>query len=218
MDILSQIWEIANHLDNYLAIITTEYGNVTYLFLFALILLETNFVLTPILPGVTVLFAAGTIAATGKLDPYALFGILSAAVFIGDMFNYLVGHRLGDRAYKMDNKFIRPSYIKFTEDFFNKHGSTTMFLARYFPIVRTFAPFVAGIVGMKFSRFFISSFLSALLYILLYVGAGYFFGHIPFVKDNLTLTLFIVAFASVIPAGYKGLHKYLKHRHLTKKG
>ncbi|GAB1443838.1 DedA family protein [Ignavibacteriales bacterium] len=218
MEIFNQIWEIVNHLDNYLSIITTEYGNITYLILFVLILLETNFVLTPILPGVTVLFAAGTIAATGKLNPYALFGILTAAVFIGDMLNYLIGHRLGERAYKMDNKFIRPSYIKFTEDFFNKHGSTTMFLARYFPIVRTFAPFVAGIVAMKFSRFFISSFLSAMLYILLYVGAGYFFGHIPIVKANLTLTLFIVAFASVIPAGYKAIHKYLKHKHLTKKG
>ncbi|MBK7865834.1 MAG: VTT domain-containing protein [Ignavibacteriales bacterium] len=218
MDFLGQIWEIVNHLDNYLSLLTTEYGNVTYLFLFILILLETNFVLTPILPGVTVLFAAGTIAAYGQLDPFALFTLFTAAVFIGDMINYAIGKRLGDRAYQMNNRFIKPSYIKATEDFFHKHGSTTMFLARYFPIVRTFAPFVAGIVKMKFSTFFLSSLLSAMMYILLYVGAGYFFGHIPFVKNNLTLTLFIVAFASVIPAGYKGIHKYIKHRHITKKG
>lgn len=218
MDFLGQIWEIVNHLDNYLSLLTTEYGNVTYLFLFILILLETNFVLTPILPGVTVLFAAGTIAANGQLDPFALFTLFTAAVFIGDMINYAIGKRLGDRAYQMNNRFINPSYIKYTEEFFRKHGSTTMFLARYFPIVRTFAPFVAGIVKMKFSRFFLSSLLSAGMYILLYVGAGYFFGHIPFVKNNLTLTLFIVAFASVIPAGYKGIHKYIKHRNLTKKG
>ncbi len=218
MDFLGQIWEIVNHLDNYLSLLTTEYGNVTYLFLFILILLETNFVLTPILPGVTVLFAAGTIAANGQLDPYALFTLFTAAVFIGDMINYAIGKRLGDRAYQMNNRFIKPAYIKATEAFFRKHGSTTMFLARYFPIVRTFAPFVAGIVKMKFSTFFLSSLLSAMMYILLYVGAGYFFGHIPFVKNNLTLTLFIVAFASVIPAGYKGIHKYIKHRNLTKKG
>lgn len=218
MDFLGQIWEVVNHLDNYLSLLTTEYGNVTYLFLFILILLETNFVLTPLLPGVTVLFAAGTIAANGQLDPYALFTLFTAAVFIGDMINYAIGKRLGDRAYQMNNRFIKPSYIKYTEDFFRKHGSTTMFLARYFPIVRTFAPFVAGIVKMKFSRFFLSSLLSAMMYILLYVGAGYFFGHIPFVKNNLTLTLFIVAFASVIPAGYKGIHKYIKHRNITKKG
>ncbi len=201
-----------NHLDNYLGMITAEFGRVTYIFLFLLIFLETNFVLTPILPGVTVIFAAGALAAVGILSIYALIPMFVLAVFAGDIINYILGRRLGERAYKMDNRFIRPSYLKFTEDFFHKHGKTTMFLARYFPIVRTFAPFVAGVVKMKFSPFLVASLLSALIYISLYALAGYFFGSIPFVKNNLTLTLFIVAFASVIPMAYKALHKYLKHK------
>ncbi len=201
-----------NHLDNYLGMITAEFGRVTYIFLFLLIFLETNFVLTPILPGVTVIFAAGALAAVGILNIYALVPLFVLAVFAGDIINYVLGRRLGERAYKMDNKFIRPSYLKATEEFFQKHGRTTMFLARYFPIVRTFAPFVAGVVKMKFSPFLIASVLSALIYISLYVLAGFFFGSIPFVKNNLTLTLFIVAFASLIPMGYKTLHKYLKHK------
>ncbi len=212
MEFLNHVWEILNHLDNYLGMITAEFGRVTYIFLFLLIFLETNFVLTPILPGVTVIFAAGALAAVGLLNPYALLMLFTLAVFTGDIINYVLGRRLGERAYKMDNKFIRPSYLKYTEDFFHKHGKTTMFLARYFPMVRTFAPFVAGIVKMKFGTFVISGAISALIYISLYLFAGFFFGSIPFVKDNLTLTLFIVAFASVIPMGYKALQKYLKHR------
>lgn len=212
MDLLNNVWEIMNHLDNYLGMITAEFGRVTYIFLFLLIFLETNFVLTPILPGVTVIFAAGALAAVGILNPYALLPLFTLAVFTGDLINYVIGRRLGERAYKMDNKFIRPSYLKATEDFFHKHGRTTMFLARYFPIVRTFAPFVAGVVKMKFSPFIVSSALSGLIYISLYLFAGYFFGSIPFVKNNLTLTLFIVAFASLIPMAYKAVHKYLKHK------
>ena len=216
MEFLGHLWEIVNHLDGYLSVIISEYGNITYLFLFVLILLETNFVLTPLLPGVTILFAAGTISAAGELNPYALYLLFTMAVFIGDILNYGLGRWLGERAYKMNNRFVRPSYLTATEGFFKKHGKTTMFLARYFPMVRTFAPFVAGIVKMKFSTFIITSLLSAAIYILIYVGAGYFFGHIPFVQKNLTLTLFIVAFASLIPMGYKALHNWLIHKKYLK--
>jgi membrane-associated protein len=215
MEFMSGIWEIVNHLDNYIQLIVTDYGLYTYLFLFLLVMLETNFVLTPILPGVTVIFAASAISATGKLDPFLIFALCSVAVFIGDISNYMIGRKLGKSAYKLSNRFISPVAIETTERFFHKHGRTTMYLARYIPLIRTFATFVAGIVKMKFSVFVVSCLFSAMIYIGLYVVAGYFFGHIPFVQNNLTITLFIVAFATLIPAGYKGLHKYLQHKKRT---
>ncbi|KAB2907588.1 MAG: VTT domain-containing protein [Ignavibacteriales bacterium] len=215
MEFLNQAWEVINHLDKYLEMIAAHFGRVTYIFLFLLIFLETNFVLTPILPGVTIIFAAGALAAVGMLNIYALIPIFIFAVFFGDILNYVLGRYWGEKAYKLDNKFIRPSYLKATEAFFDKHGRTTMFLARYFPLVRTFAPLVAGIVKMKFVPFLVASALSAAIYITIYTLAGYFFGSIPFVKDNLTVTLFVVAFASVIPMIYKALMKYLRHKKVS---
>lgn len=185
------------HLDKYLSTVITQYGAWTYGLLFFVVFVETGFVVTPFLPGDSLLFAAGTFAALGSLNVWLLFILLAIAAVVGDTVNYWIGHYLGDRAYNI--KWIKKEYLDRTHAFFEKHGGKTIFLARFVPIVRTFAPFVAGIGRMSYSYFFSYNVFGGITWVALFTFAGYFFGNIPFIRDHFSLVVIAIILISVVP-------------------
>jgi membrane-associated protein len=191
------------HLDEHLANIINQYGVWTYAILFLIIFMETGFVVTPFLPGDSLLFAAGTFAALGSLNVWLLLILLMVAAIVGDTVNYWIGHYLGDRAYNI--KWIKREYLDRTHAFFEKHGGKTIFLARFVPIVRTFAPFVAGMGKMSYGYFFSYNVFGAIAWVLLFTLLGYFFGNIPFVKANFELVIIAIILISVVPAVWEAL-------------
>jgi membrane-associated protein len=197
MELLASLLDLFLHLDEHLANVINQYGAWTYGLLFAVIFLETGFVVTPFLPGDSLLFAAGTFAALGALNVYFLAGLLMLAAILGDTVNYSIGRYLGDRAYNI--KWIKREYIDRTHAFFEKHGGKTIFLARFVPIVRTFAPFVAGIGKMSYSYFITYNFVGGIVWVLLFTFTGYFFGNIPFVKENFEFVIIGIILVSVMP-------------------
>ena len=162
------------------------------------------------MPGDSLIFASGTLAASGLLNVYYLFIILSLAAILGDSLNYFIGKYIGNKI--INHKWIKKEYITETQEFYNKHGGKTIILARFVPIVRTFAPFVAGIGKMNYSKFISYNIFGGILWVGIFVFAGYFFGNIPFVKDNLTLVLLLVIFASLIPILIGFIRNRLKKR------
>jgi membrane-associated protein len=197
MDFLSGLVDLFLHLDEHLANIINQYGAWTYAILFAVIFLETGVVVFPILPGDSLLFAAGTFAALGSMNIYLLVGLLMLAAILGDTVNYSIGHYLGERAYNI--KFLKKEYFDRTHAFFEKHGGKTIFLARFVPIVRTFAPFVAGIGKMSYTYFITYNFVGGIVWVLLFTLAGYFFGNIPFVRKNFELVIVAIILLSAVP-------------------
>jgi len=187
------------HLDEYMANIITQYGTWTYIILFGVIFVETGLVVMPFLPGDSLLFAAGTFAALDALNIYYLLGLLMFAAILGDTVNYSIGHYLGERAYNI--KWIKREYFDKTHAFFEKHGGKTIFLARFVPIVRTFAPFVAGIGKMSYGYFITYNFVGGITWVLLFTLAGYFFGNIPIVRENFELVIIAIILVSVVPMG-----------------
>ena len=187
------------HLDEYMANIITQYGTWTYIILFGVIFVETGLVVMPFLPGDSLLFAAGTFAALDALNIYYLIGLLMFAAILGDTVNYSIGHYLGERAYNI--KWIKKEYFDKTHAFFEKHGGKTIFLARFVPIVRTFAPFVAGIGKMSYGYFITYNFVGGITWVLLFTLAGYFFGNIPIVRENFELVIIAIILVSVVPMG-----------------
>ena len=186
------------HLDEHLANIINQYGVWTYAILFLIIFMETGFVVTPFLPGDSLLFAAGTFAALGSLNVWLLMLLLIVAAIAGDTVNYWIGHYLGDRAYNI--KWIKKEYLDRTHAFFQKHGGKTIFLARFVPIVRTFAPFVAGMGKMSYGYFFSYNVFGGIVWVVLFTLLGFFFGNIPFVKKNFELVIIAIILISVVPA------------------
>ena len=200
MDTIKFLIDLFLHLDTYLAQIISDYGAWTYGILFFVIFMETGFVVTPFLPGDSLLFAAGTFAALDSgLNIWLLVILLVAAAILGDTANYWIGHYLGDRAYNI--KWIKREYLDKTHAFFEKHGGKTIFLARFVPIVRTFAPFVAGIGKMSYGFFIRWNFIGGITWVALFTFAGYFFGNIPFVKHNFEFVIVAIILISVIPIG-----------------
>src|SRR6266508_4384349 len=191
------------HLDEYMANIINQYGVWTYGMLFFVIFMETGFVVTPFLPGDSLLFAAGTFAALGSLNIWLLLILLMIAAAGGNTVNYWIGHSLGDRAYQV--KWVKKEYLDRTHAFFQKHGGKTIFLARFVPIIRTFAPFVAGIGRMPYGYFFFYNILGCVVWVMLFTLAGYFFGNIPFVKQNFEFVIVAIIFISLIPAVWEAL-------------
>src|SRR5574342_106397 len=185
MDIVQFLVDVFLHLDDHLSVVIAQYGVWTYALLFFVIFMETGFVVTPFLPGDSLLFAAGTFAALGSMNIYILLGLLMFAAILGDTVNYSIGHYLGDRAYNI--KWIKKEYFDKTHAFFQKHGGKTIFLARFVPIVRTFAPFVAGMGKMSYGYFFSYNVFGGIVWVLLFALAGYLFGNIEFVKKNFEL-------------------------------
>jgi membrane-associated protein len=184
------------HIDIYLADIVSAYGTLSYLFLFIVIFLETGLVLTPFLPGDSLLFAAGAISAISSLNIFLLVFIAWMAAFLGDTANYWIGKFLGQ---KLASK-IKKEYLDKTHDFYSKYGGLTIFISRFVPIVRTFAPFVAGLGKMEYKKFFIYNIAGGLVWTSLFASLGYFFGNIPLVRQNFSLVVIMIIVASIIPA------------------
>lgn len=206
MEILKNLMDIFLHLDEYLSSIIATYGTWTYAILFTVIFIETGLVIMPFLPGDSLLFAAGTFAALGSLNIWLLVGLLIGAAILGDTVNYSIGHYLGERAYNI--KWIKKEYFDKTHAFFEKHGGKAIFLARFVPIVRTFAPFVAGIGKMTYGYFITYNIVGGVTWVLLFTFTGYLFGNIPFVKKNFEYVIIVIILVSVLPM----LYEWLKSR------
>ena len=187
------------HLDRHLAEIISHYGTWTYAILALIIFCETGLVVTPLLPGDSLLFAAGTFAALGSLDPKVLNLLLFAAVIAGDNANYWIGRFIGPRAFSGEMRFFRREYLDRTRAYFVRHGGKTVILARFIPIVRTFTPFVAGIGAMPYPRFLAYSVAGGGLWVSAFLWAGYFFGNLPVVRENFSLVILGIIGMSIIP-------------------
>lgn len=199
MEFLQQALDFVLHLDRHLAELTGRYGTWTYAILMLIVFCETGLVVTPFLPGDSLLFAAGAISALGSLDPATLNALIFLAVLAGDNVNYWIGRSLGPRASAMDSRFFRRKHLEYTQGFFARHGGTTIVLARFVPIVRTFTPFVAGIGAMTYPRFLAFSIAGGALWVTGFLWAGYFFGNLQVVRNNFSLVVLAIILLSVVP-------------------
>ena len=199
MDLLRGIVDLFLHLDDHLSEVITRYGGWTHLILFLIVFAETGLVVTPFLPGDSLLFAAGTFAALGALDVRMIIVLLIVAAIIGDTVNYWVGAWIGPRAFSGRIRWLRKDYLDRTSAFYEKHGGKTIILARFVPIIRTFAPFVAGVGAMSYGKFITYNVVGAVLWVGLFVLGGYFFGNIPVVRENFTLVILAIIALSVMP-------------------
>jgi membrane-associated protein len=188
-------------LDQTLATLAAQYGAWLYAILFVIIFAETGLVVCPFLPGDSILFIAGTVVAAAGLDVHVLVVVLIAAAVLGDSVNYMVGHYIGPKAFhKPDSRWFRQEYLRRTQSFYDRYGGVTIIIGRFVPIVRTFAPFLAGVAGMSYRRFLSYNLAGGCLWIGLLVYAGYLFGNIPWVKNNLSLIVIGIVVVSLIPA------------------
>jgi membrane-associated protein len=203
------------HLDKYLPQVIQMFGMWTYVLLFLVIFMETGLVVTPFLPGDSLLFTAGAIAAvtSEQMNVWVLWIIVFIAAFLGDTANYWIGHAIGPRAFSGNVRFLKKEYLEKTQAFYNKHGGKTIFLARFIPIIRTFAPFVAGVGQMRYGYFISYNVFGALTWTLICTFGGYFFGNLPVVKNNFSLVIIAIIVISVMPA----VVEYFRSAHEAKK-
>ena len=209
MEFLSKIIDFIIHLDTHLSDLIQTYGLWTYLILFVVIFCETGLVVTPFLPGDSLIFAAGTFAARGDLKVGWLFLVLAAAAVIGDTVNYWIGKIIGPKIFhKEKTRFFRKEYLDRTHEFYEKYGAETIIIARFVPIIRTFAPFVAGIGRMTYLKFISYNVIGGVGWVAIFTFGGYFFGNIPFVKNNFSIVIIAIILISLVPA----VLEFLKHR------
>ena len=188
---ISTIINFVLQIDEYILQLIQSYGGLVYILLFFVIFMETGFVLTPFLPGDSLLFVCGTFAALGSFNIYYLFIILSIAAILGDTVNYFIGNYFGEKVF---HRFIKKEHLDKTKSFFERHGKKTIVIARFVPIIRTFAPFVAGVGNMRYRTFLSYNIIGGIKWVVIFLFAGYFFGNIPFVKDNLSLIIILIIF------------------------
>lgn len=209
MEILTQLIDLFLHLDRHLAEIIQQYGGWTYLILFLIIFAETGLVVTPFLPGDSLLFAAGAFTGMGHLNLAAVFLTLSAAAVLGDTANYWIGKYLGDWiVHRPGTRWVKKEHIELTHSFFERYGGKTIILARFVPIIRTFAPFVAGIGAMTYGRFIVYNVVGGVLWVAICVGGGYWFGGLEIVRKNFSLVVLAIVVISILPAAVE----YVRHR------
>jgi membrane-associated protein len=209
MDLVHWFVDVFLHLDKHLAEVIQQYGTYTYALLFLIVFLETGLVVTPLLPGDSLLFAAGSFAGIGALSVWPLFFLLCAAAILGDTANYAIGAYLGPKVFHYPkSRFFNPEHLRKTHEFYEKYGGKTIIIARFVPIIRTFAPFVAGIGSMSYARFLSYNVIGGVLWVAVCVFAGYFFGNLAFVKKNFSLVILAIIVISMLPA----LVEYLRHR------
>jgi len=209
MDLIHWFVDFFLHLDQHLAEVIQQYGRTTYLILFLIVFLETGLVVTPILPGDSLLFAAGAFAALGHLRLWPLFFLLCVAAILGDTVNYAIGARIGPKVFSYSkSRFFNPDHLKKTHEFYEKYGGKTIIIARFVPIVRTFAPFVAGVGQMSYRQFIGYNVIGGVLWVSICVFAGYFFGNLPFVKKNFSVVILAIIVISLLPA----VIEFLRHR------
>ena len=209
MDIIYWFWDFFIHLDVHMGDVIKTYGIYTYGLLFIIVFCETGLVVTPILPGDSMLFSAGTFASLGYMDVWLLSVLLSVAAIAGDTVNYWIGHYLGTKVFQYKkSRFFNPEHLRRAHKFYEKYGGKTIIIARFVPIIRTFAPFVAGIGSMSYGRFIAYNVIGGLAWVLICVFAGYFFGNLPLVKKNFSLVILAIVFISILP----GIIELLRHR------
>jgi membrane-associated protein len=204
MEWITALIDLFLHLDQHLNVIIRDYGLWTYLILFFIIFCETGLVITPILPGDSLLFAAGTFAAMGALEPFWLFGLLCLAAVAGDTVNYWIGNLVGPKIFHQEKvRFFKKENLTRTHEFYERHGGKTIIFARFIPIIRTFAPFVAGIGKMTYLHFISYNVIGGIAWIAIFIFGGYYFGNLPMVKKNFTLVIMAIIFISILPAIYE---------------
>ncbi|MEN6409076.1 MAG: DedA family protein [Anaerolineaceae bacterium] len=202
MDTIQYLIDLFLHLDKHLSALIAQFGGWTYVPLFIVIFIETGLVVTPFLPGDSLLFAAGSLAALpdSPLHIVVLYVIVAIAAVLGDTANYWIGHYMGPKVFTGNNRFIKKEYLDRTHDFYEKHGAITIILARFIPIIRTFAPFVAGIGRMTYWHFISYNIIGGIVWTALFTFGGYFFGNLPFVQNHFSIVVLAIIIISVIPA------------------
>jgi membrane-associated protein len=203
MDSLAYLIDLALHLDRHLLQLVSQYGAFIYAILFFIIFAETGFVVTPFLPGDSLIFVAGALAAIGEMDIALLLFVLFIAAMAGNMLNYQIGRALGPRVFQWErSRLFNPAMLQKTQLFYEMHGGKTLVISRFMPILRTFAPFVAGVGKMHYGRFFFFNLLGALCWVALVGMAGFLFGNVRWIKENLSLTIIAIIAISMLPAAF----------------
>lgn len=216
MEILIQIANLFLHLDEHLGNIIQQFGGFTYVILFAIVFAETGLVVTPFLPGDSLLFVAGTLAGAGHLNIWIVYFSLLIAAIVGDTVNYWIGHYVGPTVFNKENsRIFKKEYLEKTREFYDKHGGKTIILARFFPIIRTFAPFVAGVGKMHYQTFIMYNIVGGFIWVTLFTYAGFFFGGLEFVQHNFHYAVVAIIFLSLIPLIIEFIN-YRKAPHMTK--
>ncbi len=209
MELVTLFIDVVLNLDDHLQALVAAYGAWIYLILFLIVFCETGLVVTPFLPGDSLLFVAGAVAAAGGMDIHLLVVLLIIAAILGDAVNYTVGHYIGPRIFNHnESRWLNPKHLQRAHDFYEKYGGKTIIIARFVPIVRTYAPFVAGAASMTYSKFALYNVTGAVLWVTSLGYAGYFFGNLPFIKNNLTLVIIGIIILSILP----GIIEILRHR------
>ena len=211
MELVATLWDLAVHLDKHLAAFVAQHGAWVYALLFVIVFCETGLVVTPFLPGDSLLFVVGALAAVGNMDILLVMAVLIVAALCGDNVNYWVGRWTG---MKLFGRWINPVYLQRTHDFYERHGGKTIIIARFMPIVRTYVPFVAGLGRMPYGRYITFCVIGALAWVGSLCTAGYFFGNIPAVKSNLTVVILAIVLLSISP----GIIAWLKSRSVQRQG
>jgi membrane-associated protein len=215
MNIILKLIDLFLHIDKHLETIINDFQAGTYLILFLVIFMETGLVVTPFLPGDSLIFAAGAFAARAgsPLNILVLYLILCVAAILGDTANYWIGHAIGPRAFNGNIRFLKKEYLDRTHDFYERHGGKTIILARFIPIIRTFAPFVAGIGAMSYPHFIAYNVVGGIAWVTIFTFGGYFFGELSFVKNNFSIVVVAIIFISILP----GVIEFLRERKRSKK-
>jgi membrane-associated protein len=209
VELLSSFVDLVLHLDTHLQALIAQYGGWIYAILFAVVFCETGLVVTPFLPGDSLLFVAGTLSASGSIYVHDLFLALAAASFLGDNTNYWIGRYVGPRLFRWENsRLFNPAYLARTQSFYDRYGAKTIFMARFVPIVRTFAPFVAGMGRMRYAKFLFYSFSGSIAWTGSLIYAGHYFGNVPVVRENLTIVIIAIVVISILP----GVIEFLRSR------